>query len=252
MIKKFKEYSLLLEVDEAKDPGLWDDLKKKGSEIKSGLKKLFKKEEDTEKEIPDETPKVETKGLKEYLKAIAFKESSSDPSKVNSLGYMGKYQFNSESLNDVLKVKSGETIENYTKRVQMFMPKGFGSVENFYNKSKKINKSLSEKDVKFFRTKFKSGGIKFWPEEKQDKAMIQLLKNNFDYLENYLGGITKYKDKVLKGIKLTIPGMLAGAHLVGPKAVRDFIKSGIIKADKNGTKITDYIKKFGDYKFYLP
>ena len=162
---------------------------------------------------------------------------------------MGKYQFSKESLNDILKVKSGESLDEYKKRILNFMPAKFGSVENFYNRSLKVNQSLTSKDVTFFRTKFRGKGLSFWPEKKQDQAMIQLLKNNFDYLGDYT---KKYKDAFKKGIRLTISGMLAGAHLLGPKAVKDFISSVIIKKDGNGTPITEYIKKFGGYKFFLP
>lgn len=235
------------------DPGIIDEIKKKVKSIKDKIVKTFTPDSPTEEKKPvkkEEKKDEEAKGgLIDYLEAIAFKECSGDPTKINSSGYMGKYQFSDESLNDVLKVKGNESLEDYTKRVSAFMPKNFGSIKNFYNGSKNKNKSLSSKDVNFFRTKFRSKKLAFWPEEKQDKAMIQLLKNNFDYLGNYT---KKYKGAFQKGIELTISGMLAGAHLLGPKAVKDFISSGIIKKDGNGTPITEYIKKFGGYKFYLP
>jgi len=255
----FEDVESQLDTESDADPDIIDDIKKVVKKAVKKAKEVItpddkKSDKSQEKTEPKKTEgdKKDKGGLLDYLEAIAFKECSGIPTKINSSGYMGKYQFSKESLNDVLKVKSGEDFEKYKSRISTFMPSGFGSVENFYNRSKKVNESLTTKDVNFFRSKFRSKGLKFWTEEKQDKAMIQLLKNNFDYLDNYLGDVTKYKDSIKKGIKLTISGMLAGAHLVGPKAVRDFIKSGIIKKDGNGTPITEYMKKFGGYKFFLP
>lgn len=272
MIKNFKQF--INESSESKDselffedvetqtdaevganPDIIDDIKKVVKKAKDKIVKAItpdKTEKDKNKPATETEEEKKEGGLIEYLEAIAFKECSGVPTKINSSGYMGKYQFSYESLNDVLKVKSGEDFKTYKSRIEKFMPSGFGSVENFYNRSKKVNESLTTKDVDFFRSKFRAKGLKFWTEKKQDQAMIQLLKNNFDYLNNYLGGITKYKDSIKNGIKLTISGMLAGAHLVGPKAVRDFIKSGKIEKDGNGTPITEYMKKFGGYKFFLP
>lgn len=246
----FEDFETPIETDPDADPGIIDDLKKQVKKVKDKIVKAITPDLPKKEKAP--APKEEKKekgGLMDYLEAIAFKECSGIPTKINSAGYMGKYQFSKESLNDVLKVKSGESFDEYSKRISSFMPAKFGSVENFYNRSLKYNESLTTKDVAFFRTKFRSKGLSFWPEKKQDQAMIQLLKNNFDYLGDYT---KKYKDAVKKGIKLTISGMLAGAHLLGPKAVKDFITSGIIKKDGNGTPITEYIKKFGGYKFYLP
>ena len=248
-----EEFETQMESDPGADPGIIDDLKKQVKKVKDKIVKAITPDL-PKKKIDPKTPKPKEEkkdrgGLLDYLEAIAFKESSGIPTKINSAGYMGKYQFSKESLNDILKVKSGESLDEYKKRILNFMPAKFGSVENFYNRSLKVNQSLTSKDVTFFRTKFRGKGLSFWPEKKQDQAMIQLLKNNFDYLGDYT---KKYKDAFKKGIRLTISGMLAGAHLLGPKAVKDFISSGIIKKDGNGTPITEYIKKFGGYKFFLP
>ena len=247
----FEEFSADIESDE--DPGLWDDIKKKATQIKDKVVKAITPDtpnDDRVTKTPQDTKNVDSKGgLTDYLKAIAFKECSGIPTKINSSGYMGKYQFSGISLNDILKIKPNETFIQYKKRIESFMPSNFGDIKKFYEGSRKRNKSLSSKDVAYFRTQFRKKGLSFWPEKKQDKAMIQLLKNNFDYLGEFTN---KYKNVVKNRVKLTISGMLAGAHLLGPKAVKDFISKGIVGKDGNGTPITEYIKKFGGYKFFLP
>jgi hypothetical protein len=43
--------------------------------------------------------------------------------------------------------------------------------------------------------------------------------------------------------------MLGGAHLVGPRGLKDFLTSGgkIVPRDGNGTPVTEYIQLFASY-----
>jgi len=170
--------------------------------------------------------------LKKFLNAIAHKESTNDPEKVNNLGYMGKYQFGEIALKDILQKKSSESDEDYGKRIKQYWPKNFGKLK-------------SEADFNYFQSKFKNKGVNFWPEHKQDLAMKQLLKNNKSYLGDY---IDKWVGKKKNGIEITLSGLLAGAHLLGPSNVKNFLDHGKISKDGYGTPITEYIKKFGGYK----
>ncbi len=172
-----------------------------------------------------------TGSLKKFLTAIAEKESSLNPEKVNTEGYMGKYQFGEIALRDILKQQPGETKEDYESRIQKYWPKNFGKVK-------------TESDFNFFQSRFKNKGVDFWPEHKQDLAMKQLLKNNKAYLGDY---IDKWVGKKKKGIKITLSGLLAGAHLLGPSNVKAFLDHGTITKDGYGTPITEYIEKFGGY-----
>jgi hypothetical protein len=169
--------------------------------------------------------------FKKFLDAIADKESTNDPEKVNDLGYMGKYQFGQIALKDILQKKSGESDEEYNSRIKGYWPKNFGKVK-------------SESDFNFFKSKFLNKGVNFWPEHKQDMAMQQLLKNNLGYLGDY---VDKWVGKTKKGIKITKSGLLAGAHLLGPSNVKKFLDEGEVAKDANGTPITEYIQKFGGY-----
>jgi hypothetical protein len=170
-----------------------------------------------------------------FLNAMAGKESTNNPDTVNSLGYMGKYQFGEVALKDILKKHSGESDEDYKQRIESYWPSNFGMIKN-------------NKDYKYFLSKFKNKGSKFWSGKKQDLAMKQLLKNNKSYLGDYLD---KWVGKTKKGIKITQSGLLAGAHLLGPYNVKRFLDTGHISRDANGTPITEYIEKFGGYQLPL-
>ena len=88
----------------------------------------------------------------------------------------------------------------------------------------------------------------------QERAMTALLKHNKRILKRY--GLEKYVGKKIRGVTVTMEGLLAGAHLVGPYAVNHFVKSGgslqsvtvnnvrVSKIDGNGTSVLDYLKQF--------
>lgn len=173
--------------------------------------------------------------FKKFLNAIAGKESTNNADTVNSLGYMGLYQFGEIALKDILKKHPGESEEDYKKRIKSYWPSNFGLIKN-------------NKDYNYFLSKFKNKGSKFWSAPKQDLAMKQLLKNNTAYLGDY---IDKWVGKTKKGVKITKSGLLAGAHLLGPSNVKRFLDTGYITRDANGTPITEYIEKFGGYNISL-
>jgi hypothetical protein len=173
--------------------------------------------------------------IKKFLNALAETESTNTPDTINSMGYMGKYQFGEIALKDILKKHAGESKEDYESRIKKYWPKNFGMIK-------------TEADYNWFKSKFSSKGTDFWPEHKQDLAMKQLLKNNKSYLGDY---ISKWVGKTKKGVKITESGLLAGAHLLGPSNVKRFLDSGFISKDGYGTPITEYIEKFGGYKLPL-
>lgn len=90
--------------------------------------------------------------------------------------------------------------------------------------------------------------------ELQDRAMVALINHNKDILKRY--GLVPYIGKTIGGVTITMEGMLAGAHLLGPYAVKHFVKNNgsmssvkvngvtINKYDGNGTSIIDYMKHF--------
>jgi DNA-binding transcriptional MerR regulator len=88
---------------------------------------------------------------------------------------------------------------------------------------------------------------KIWPESQQDKAMKELMLKNKQHLGEY---VSKYNGKKIKGITVTESGMLAGAHLLGPKNVKKFLDSNgtIDPKDGFGTRLSEYLSKFSGYK----
>ena len=63
--------------------------------------------------------------------------------------------------------------------------------------------------------------------------------------------IDLYEGKVVYGVLVTESGILAAAHLGGAGSVKKWFRSGKVKTDANGVKITSYMKRFGGYKLDL-
>lgn len=87
-----------------------------------------------------------------------------------------------------------------------------------------------------------------FPEEEQDKAVVDWLQKNEQYLKDE---IKKYHGKVVNGIPITKSGILAGAHLLGANNVKDFFKNGEVPKDGNGTPITEYMKELSGYNLNI-
>ena len=82
----------------------------------------------------------------------------------------------------------------------------------------------------------------------QEFAMLELLKFNKKRLQKY---IDKYEGEVVHGVLVTESGLLAAAHLGGAGSVNKWFRSGKIRQDGNGVKITSYMIKFSGYKLSL-
>ena len=77
----------------------------------------------------------------------------------------------------------------------------------------------------------------------QEKAMDALIQCNLDYISR--NNMDDYIGQNIGGITISLTGMLAGAHLVGPYAVKRYLKTNgrAIKKDANGTSVKDYMEK---------
>lgn len=95
--------------------------------------------------------------------------------------------------------------------------------------------------------KFKADPYIF-PEEHQEIAIRTLIDINSKTLEKH---IYMYENSTIKGIFITKSGLLAAAHLAGAYNVKKFLESkGTYDTkDKYGTKLTDYLNEFKNYKF---
>lgn len=83
----------------------------------------------------------------------------------------------------------------------------------------------------------------------QEKAMTALLKQNKRSLRKY---IEEYDGKVVHGVLVTESGLLAAAHLGGAGSVKKWFRTGKVRRDGNGVKITSYMTKFSGYQLVLP
>jgi len=84
----------------------------------------------------------------------------------------------------------------------------------------------------------------------QEQAVMDLLIDNKRVMNKH---ITKYTGKTINNIKITESGILAATHLVGPRAVKRYLKSNgrRIKKDALGTSVEDYMKTFGGYNLEI-
>jgi hypothetical protein len=82
----------------------------------------------------------------------------------------------------------------------------------------------------------------------QEEAMRKLLIYNKKRLKKY---IDKFDGQVINGILITESGLLAAAHLGGAGSVKKWFRTGKIKQDGNGVKITQYMEQFSGYILYL-
>jgi len=82
----------------------------------------------------------------------------------------------------------------------------------------------------------------------QEQAMLKLLRTNKKYLQKY---IDQYEGQIVNGVLVTESGLLAAAHLGGAGSVKKWFKTGKVKKDGNGVKITSYMTRFGGYELNL-
>ena len=82
----------------------------------------------------------------------------------------------------------------------------------------------------------------------QEYAMHKHLLYNKKRLDKY---INKYEGQIIHGVLVTESGLLAAAHLGGAGSVRKWFRTGKVRQDGNGVKITSYMKRFGGYNLSL-
>lgn len=82
----------------------------------------------------------------------------------------------------------------------------------------------------------------------QEEAMQRLLLANKKSLRKV---IKKHAGTVHRGIIITESGLLAAAHLGGAGSVKSYFRTGKVKHDGNGMKITTYMEKFSGYSLDL-
>jgi len=78
----------------------------------------------------------------------------------------------------------------------------------------------------------------------QEMVMANYTYNNVRYIKKY--NLDKYVGEEINGIKVTIFGLMASAHLVGIKSLTEYLESNgkTIHKDGNDTSIEKYLKAF--------
>jgi len=151
------------------------------------------------------------KNYNNFLYDLGERESGNNYACENAYGFLGRWQFGKPRLYD-----AGYSIGNYS-------PPGM-------KKKRLISK-------KYFLDN--TLGI-------QDKIMQWHVHNLAD---TCLRKYTEHFNKKINGIVITLSGLVAGAHLKGIGGVNKFLK-GQDNSDALGTKISEYISKFGGYNLY--
>lgn len=164
------------------------------------------------------------KSYQSFLEDLGARESGGQYDIENSLGYLGKYQFGKSALTDI----------------------GYYGKNDWTGKDGVYNKEIFLNSPKI-----------------QEKAIKEFQEKIWSYIKHY--NLDKHINREIIGIKITTSGLLAGYHLKGigasaksvendksnrRKGLRSFLESEgkINGADEYGTKISEYIKKFADYK----
>lgn len=156
--------------------------------------------------------------LTDFLNALGQRESSNDYSVVNSLGYLGRYQFGELALIDA---------GYYAGRD--------GSSSNDFSGGWTGRLGVTSKAAFLAST------------EAQDDAARVYVEKLWSYIRAL--DLEFYAQQSLNSVDLSISGMIGGAWLVGSGGLRTFITSGGTSApgDANATKVTEYIELLADY-----
>ena len=150
---------------------------------------------------------------KAFLNALSILESSGDHTKVNTFGYLGKYQFGEVALEATGYYIKDASVRNDWKG-KWTGKGGVFSKEDFLNRP-----------------------------YLQDKILMELIRINWDIAQR--NGLHKYINKQVHGIKITKAAIIAGMHLKGGLAVKNFLRHNTDSSDGLGTTVSTYMKKLG-------
>ncbi|GKY89444.1 calcium-binding protein [Sinisalibacter aestuarii] len=154
----------------------------------------------------------------DFLSAIRFRESSGNYTLVNTLDYLGAYQFGEGALVDLGFVNGdGKWWDNDYSG-------GWTGKLGIDSKAEFLASAAA-----------------------QDAAADDWFKLVWQYLKAV--GADDYLGQTVGGIRITASGLIAGAHLLGSGNVIDWLDSGgnARLADAYGTPISEYIAMFGGY-----
>jgi hypothetical protein len=157
-----------------------------------------------------------------------------------------------DSIKKVLDKSKFTISKNSQKGIDSFL-ESMAKFES-QNKLDTINQYGMMGKYQFKKSTLEFIGITASPEEflsdesLQDSAMVIYLNRNKRTLRNV---IRDFAGKTYNGIPVTVSGILAGAHLVGPGGVLSYFypdKYDFPISDANGMHVERYMIMFGGYK----
>lgn len=157
--------------------------------------------------------KLKQKGFEQFSRALGRRESGNNYQAVNSLGYLGRWQFGMARLTDLGIARRQKGIRGWSNSAFEWIPPY--SKEGFLN-----DKVLQDKIF---------------------KNHVRRLSTDINVrFGNHIG-------KKRWGIMITLSGLVAGAHLGGIGGVQRFLDKGLVSSDIYGTTVSNYIRKFAGY-----
>lgn len=157
--------------------------------------------------------------LAAFLLALQSMESGGDYQIVNSLNYLGAYQFGEAALTDLGFVRyDGDALDN-----------DYGGGWTGKHGIHSTNDFLRSREA-------------------QDRAAVEWVGLLWSYAE--MKDLDGYAWSEIGGVELTPSGMIAAMHLLGPDALAQYIETDgrADLRDPYGTPILNYIVTMADYE----
>ncbi len=160
--------------------------------------------------------------MSEFLDELAEKESTNNPTAINQYGYLGLWQMGESALVDSgFVINDGQMNNNYQDYTWSPAANvlGITTYTDFLNNS---------------------------------SAQLTAIQKYHAKLEKYLrnNGAWDFIGQTVDGVVVTTSGLLAAAHLVGAKAVGQWLSSGgNPPADGNGVTAGNFLKRFNNLEF---
>ncbi len=153
-----------------------------------------------------------------FLIALKLAESGGNYQAVNTLNFLGAYQFGEAALIDL----------GYVRRDSDVYDNDFGGGWTGKNGIRSIQGFLQN-------------------EREQDRAAQKWMRVMWSYIEYH--DIDGYAWGTVGGTQLTTSGMLAASHLLGAGALKEYIESDgqLDLRDPYGMPLSAYIAKLGGY-----
>lgn len=177
------------------------------------------------------------KTFAEFANDLSKRESSNDYQARNSWGFMGRWQFGKARLWDL-----GISIEG-------FIPK---------NISRQFHGLSIDEICKRYDRQIITEDLFLGNPEIQNKVFADHVRDAIRQINHF--GYNSYMGQTINNILITLSGMVAGFHLKGignnmkdkdgnwkHPGLKHFLVHGYDNTDGLGTKISEYISKFGGY-----